>query len=136
MFGVKPEHLQNTIKLRNREIVVIRQIIFYFLRKYTKLSYREIGAIYKKDHATCIYAERVIKDLIQTDAKVRYYCDAIDPIAFELLFDKQELNVRYSMVEIYAMMHEVFTEYQINEFKKAYHERQNKQLSKERSKSS
>ena len=124
MFGITPEHLNNTKKLRNRELVVIRQLIFYFLRKYTKLSYAQIGKIYNKNHATVIYACSLITDLLKNDKLINHYHDFIDPVAFEMLYDNKIIR-RYAPYEILNLMGEIFEESQINQFKNKLYEQSN-----------
>lgn len=54
-------------KGREREVVVVRQLIFYFLRKYSKSNLKKIGKYLYRDHATVLHSCRVVKNLIETD---------------------------------------------------------------------
>jgi hypothetical protein len=128
MFGVKPEHLYLTRKIKPRELVTIRQIIFYFLRKYTKLSHKSIGAIYDKDHATSIHSVNVIHDLLKTDKMVQFYCNKIEPIAFDMLHDKNIIE-RFTIYQVYEMMKQTFNDDQIEQFKTVYNEQLYEQCS-------
>lgn len=57
---------------RKRELVYARQIIAYFLGRYTKLSLAKIGEeIGGYDHATILFAEKQINDLYDVDKDVR-----------------------------------------------------------------
>lgn len=60
---------------RKREIVQVRQMVAWMLRKKTvsnNLSNEAIGALLgDRDHATVIHAVHTIDDLIETDASVR-----------------------------------------------------------------
>lgn len=56
-------------KTRKREVVVARQIIFYFLRKYSNLSTTAIGKQFNKDHATVLHANKTINNLKDSDKK-------------------------------------------------------------------
>lgn len=59
-------------KNRKREYVLVRQLIMYFSRKYTKNSLREIGReIASKDHATVLHACKTIQNLSDTDRLFR-----------------------------------------------------------------
>jgi hypothetical protein len=52
---------------RRREIVLTRQIIWHFLRKYTKESLAVMGSHFRKDHATSLHGCNAVQDLIDTD---------------------------------------------------------------------
>lgn len=61
-------------KTRKREIVVARQIIMSFYKKYTKMSLKSIGEQFRgdtpgkrKDHTTVIHSIQTVKDLCDTD---------------------------------------------------------------------
>lgn len=53
-----------TIKSRKREIVYVRQMMMYFLAKYTQLTLVTIGKMFGgKDHTTVMHSLQVIDDL-------------------------------------------------------------------------
>jgi len=52
-------------KTRKPEEVKCRQIICYFSRLYTKLSYSEIGEYIKRDYSSVIHSENKAKDFIK-----------------------------------------------------------------------
>lgn len=59
-------------KTRKRDITQWRQIWQTALKKFSKLSYAEVGAeIGSKDHATIMHAEKTINDLCDTDKKIK-----------------------------------------------------------------
>lgn len=52
-------------KSRKKEIVEARQIAHYLAKKYTELSLAKIGVeIGRKNHATVLYSDRVVKDVL------------------------------------------------------------------------
>lgn len=51
-------------KTRVENIRSVRQLSMYFLRRYTAMSLKRIGAIYGQDHTTVVHAVAKIKDLI------------------------------------------------------------------------
>lgn len=53
---------------RKRDLCMTRHVIMYFLRKYTKMSLREVGHLFacKYDHTTVINAVKVVNNLIDT----------------------------------------------------------------------
>ncbi len=76
-FNVSIEKLKSDT--RKREIVQARQIAMFFAKKYTKASLSSIGAqIGKKDHATVLYACKIVNNLIETDKKYKYDIEELD----------------------------------------------------------
>lgn len=75
-FHLEPELLQ--AKTRKREVVQARYLAMYFCKNYTKASLAFIGnQIGKKDHATVLYACKVVSDLIETDRKFKMQVEEI-----------------------------------------------------------
>ena len=53
---------------RRQELTSARQICFYFGYVFFKsMSYREIGSIFKKDHATAIHSVSVVQEDMKVD---------------------------------------------------------------------
>lgn len=55
------------IKLRKRELVLVRQVIMYMLKSFTNMTLHDIGGVFTKDHATVLHGIRTINNLIETD---------------------------------------------------------------------
>lgn len=55
--------------LRNGELKTARQVSIFFGKRYTFLTYKQLGEPFKKDHATCIHSIKVVNNLIDTDKK-------------------------------------------------------------------
>ncbi len=56
------EAFTSAIESRKQELTSIRQICFYFGHVFYKsMSYREMGRVFKKDHATVIHSVSVVK---------------------------------------------------------------------------
>ncbi len=51
---------------RKHAIVIPRQVAMYLMCK-SKIGYSEIGRYFEMDHATVIYAEKRIQDIIDTE---------------------------------------------------------------------
>ncbi len=76
-FGISVDAIN--AKTRKREIVQVRQISMYFAKKYTHLPLSVIGAYCgNKDHATVLHACRTIRNLSETDKKMKQYISDID----------------------------------------------------------
>ena len=76
-FGIPVESIN--AKTRKREIVQVRQISMFFAKKYTHLPLSVIGAYCgNKDHATVLHACRTIRNLSETDKKMKQYISDID----------------------------------------------------------
>lgn len=54
-------------KCRKRELTLTRQLMAYFLKTHTAMTFETIGSVIGKDHATIIIAVSVVKGLIETD---------------------------------------------------------------------
>lgn len=64
-FGILPGLL--AAPCRRREITDKRYIIYYFAKKYTSLTYREIGEPFNQHYATVIYGIKIISNLMAYD---------------------------------------------------------------------
>lgn len=65
-LGVSPMKIYS--KTRKREIVQARQLVQHFAKKYTRLSLAKIGfETGNKDHATIMYANKTVKDLVESN---------------------------------------------------------------------
>lgn len=75
-FGIPMERL--ITPCRRREYVYPRQMMMYFLTKYTQLSLVQIGDLFGgKDHTTVIYSAWKIKDLMDCYDNTRYEVEEI-----------------------------------------------------------
>ncbi len=50
---------------RYRDYVIARQYVFFLLRKIMKLTYKSIGEIFGKDHATVIYGIKKTQEKLE-----------------------------------------------------------------------
>jgi chromosomal replication initiator protein len=76
-YNINIEALQS--KNRKREIVQTRQIAMFFAKKFTKYSLSTIGSeIGGKNHATVLYADKVIKDQLTYDKTLKSQLDDIE----------------------------------------------------------
>lgn len=67
------------VKSRERKLVFPRQLIAYFLRKYTICSLEDIGSRQGgRNHATAVYSCRTIRNLMETDRKTRKIVRKLD----------------------------------------------------------
>jgi len=66
-FGYEPDSVRQ--KTRKREIVVMRQIFYYFAKQHMnrRISLSEMGGYLKQDHTTVLHAHKTIQNLIDTD---------------------------------------------------------------------
>ena len=56
-------------KTKERPFVSVRHIYFYLCRKHTKSSYKYIGSLVNRDHATVIYAFRKFNGYLTKEEK-------------------------------------------------------------------
>ncbi|GHU60459.1 chromosomal replication initiator protein DnaA [Bacteroidia bacterium] len=75
-FKLEPDDFH--AKTRRREIVQARYLAMYFCKNYTKSSLASIGSqIGNKDHATVLYACKVVEDLKDTDKKFKIHIEEL-----------------------------------------------------------
>jgi len=65
-------------KTRQKEAVKTRNLVMYFIKKYTDSSLAEIGKYVHRDHATVAYALNSIESQISYDAVLRQEIAAIE----------------------------------------------------------
>ncbi len=58
-------------KARYRSVVMPRQIIMFLLRRYTKLSYKDIGRLYNRDHTTAIHSMATVLNHMEMEPEFR-----------------------------------------------------------------
>lgn len=69
---LKMEDSEINTRWRHRQVAYARQLISYFLKERTRLSFKEITAfIYVQNHTSVIHAIKTLHDLIDTDPAVR-----------------------------------------------------------------
>lgn len=85
VFGVTPFGEMVRRKTRVREIVFGRQLCYYFMRKHSNLTLRNIGAIFNRqqDHSTVLHSVGLIIDLYDTNKKVKELVDKIESLIVE-----------------------------------------------------
>lgn len=60
-YETKPESLKTKSRADRR--VKVRQMIYYFLRRYTHLSLKDIGEMFDRDHTTIIHGLQSLQNL-------------------------------------------------------------------------
>lgn len=63
--GIKKKQIVS--KVRDRKIRQSRQIVHYFLKKYTTLTLKEIGVTTLNDHATVLHSLRTVESDVCID---------------------------------------------------------------------
>ncbi len=69
-FQVTPEELCS--KSRQRRISFPRQVAMYLCRRFTSESLQSIGRLFKRDHATVVYAINSVEKKLQRPSSVKY----------------------------------------------------------------
>jgi chromosomal replication initiator protein len=77
------EHFKLSLKglqgrSRVREFVYARHIIFYLLRKHTKMSLKSAGELFGRDHTTVIHSVDTLNNLMYTEPDVRAEVELIE----------------------------------------------------------
>jgi chromosomal replication initiator protein len=79
------EHFKLTFKdlqsrSRVREFVYARHIIFYLIRKHTKMSLKSSGEMFGRDHTTVIHSVETLNNLMYTEYDVRSEVERLEEI--------------------------------------------------------
>lgn len=78
-FGIDEQDLRS--KLRERNVVMVRQCLMWYFYNHLKYSYREAAEFFERDHATCIHACRVISNVANDSVLLpvfKQFCALID----------------------------------------------------------
>ncbi len=76
-YKVDPSVLHS--KSRKREIVQVRQIAMFLVKKHTDISTSKIGHfIGNRDHATVLHACKIVKDLVEVDKDAKAEIEEIE----------------------------------------------------------
>lgn len=70
-------HAELLSEKRSKNISHPRQVAMYLVRRYTDMSYPEIGSSFNKDHTTVMYADRNIQSKMVEEAGVKSEVDRI-----------------------------------------------------------
>lgn len=69
-FKVNQYEINN--RIRKREIVNVRQIIHFFIKKYTNKSLKDIAwENGRLDHASCVHSLKTVNNLIDSDKQYK-----------------------------------------------------------------
>ena len=68
-FDISFKRLHTT--KRHKPLAISRNLIFFFLRKHTSMTWLEIGSVFKRDHTTAIHGYTAIKNYFETDEVFR-----------------------------------------------------------------
>jgi len=75
-FNVSYKDLQS--RSRKKIITFPRQVAMYLGRKHTEESLDQIGKIFNRNHATVLYAVKVVSELCRCDTSVRRQVEILD----------------------------------------------------------
>ena len=78
MFEITTDDVKSSS--RQRIYTEPRQIIIYFLRQKTELSFKMIGEMFKRDHSTIIYSCQFIESAMSVDKKFRAKVERIESL--------------------------------------------------------
>ena len=70
-YDLTPGALYQKNRNRDRNLVECRFITFYFLKRYTGMTLKDIGLIYRKNHATVLYAVNMVESLMNNNKYFR-----------------------------------------------------------------
>lgn len=74
-YGLEPDDVKG--KSRERHLVIARQVYCHLARKYTRSTFKQIGSIINRDHATVIHSNNLTKVLSTIEKKTAYDLQSI-----------------------------------------------------------
>jgi chromosomal replication initiator protein len=77
VYKIDPRVLMHDLDSRKRPLPEIRFMVMTLAKTRLKMSYREAGAIFDKDHATAMHAAKTIKNLREIDKKFKQFTNQI-----------------------------------------------------------
>ena len=86
-------------KTRKGEVVRVRQVFYYLIRKYFKntMSLTLTGSFFKQDHATVLHAVRVVSNLNETDKQFSKWLKEIEEEYELTTVDAMRRRSKYKM---------------------------------------
>jgi len=94
--GLMPNDIH--VKSREQNIVFARQLIMYYSRKTTLLTFKDIGKYFDLDYSTVINSCHAIDDRLDTDKKIRNKMEFYNT-AFGI---KDSLDGKTSILQFYG----------------------------------
>lgn len=89
-YNIDPEIFHKKLKSNERRFVVLRQVYFYIMRRYSNFSLIKIGNTLNKNHATVIYAVKQVETALKFKYKDFY------PIVISI---ERNLSLKYKKYE-------------------------------------
>lgn len=74
LFGINAADLFTAT--RRREVVEARHLCMSIMREFTNQTLTKIGRHFNRDHATVMFAIKMVRDLYGTDKQFRHKADA------------------------------------------------------------
>lgn len=84
-FGMKYDRVFE--KSRKREVIIVRQIAIYLIKKNTYKSLHAIGNFFNKNHSTVVFSVTAVENDMATNIEFKEYINRIQNI-----IDDNELN--------------------------------------------
>lgn len=89
-YNVDTEMFHKKMKSNERRYVVLRQVYFYIMRRYSDFSLAKIGATLTKNHAT------VLHSISQVENGIRFKCKDFYPVVLRI---ERNLSLKFKKYE-------------------------------------
>jgi chromosomal replication initiation ATPase DnaA len=89
-YNIEPGMFHNKLKSNERRYVVLRQVYFYIMRRYSDFSLVKIGATLTKNHAT------VLHSISQVENGIRLKCKDFYPVVLRI---ERNLSLKFKKYE-------------------------------------
>ena len=92
-----------TSKSRKREVVFARQVGMHLLMKNLKWTLGKIGSKYNKNHATVLYANKVVNNLMSYHKKIKSDISKIEKLTnqeIKIILKKEKSDSRFHYIDL------------------------------------
>lgn len=106
------------IRVRDRDILSIRQVFHYFASKFTKRNLNDIGNYLNCgfDHSTVIHSRNLVNNLVDTDEKFKETISYLNYKLKELSSKNFDIQVEADIINIKNEIDNISTRDDLNQF--------------------
>jgi chromosomal replication initiator protein len=95
----RPELERLYTRSRFTDVRKVRQVSMFFMKDFTKLTWREIGDYFNRDHATAIHSYKVVMNECQTNADYRNEITELRGSFIKISKNNKIIPVEYVLME-------------------------------------
>jgi hypothetical protein len=128
-YDFKVDYALIDTKTRKREVVLVRHMIYYFLKKETKLSLSQIGSVFGQEHASALHGINKINGWLDTNDEIILEWYRLNEVGICRMIDmcingnRYLVKKKYGHYEMIDMIANFFGEPEAEKFEKHVIER-------------